>query len=173
MVTERTVEIQTQPIRFSEDDACERIGGQPLAKAKSIVSNIESIDVELRYKPFYAFDVTLTKRIFRGEDAVSEGRIVVDAMTNIARPFTKEEIEEITETVCEGCVISPQVSEEDAVMTANSRRMQVEHREQKQVDMNETLQLVYKPVWLVELANGEVWVVDGVDGKVYSDALLR
>lgn len=173
MATERSVEIQTQPVRLSEDDACERVGGRPLAKVRSMVSNVESVNAELRYKPFYAFDVTLTKRIFRGEDVVSEGRIVVDAMTDIARPFTKEEIEKATETIYEGRVISPQVSEEDAVTTANSRRMQVEHRERKELDMDETPQLAYKPVWLVELTSGEVWVVDGVDGKVYSDALLR
>lgn len=171
MVSERTVEIATQPAALSESDAIDRVGTQLLTRVKSLVSELEPVQVEFRYKPFYAFDVTLTKRVFRGEDVVTEGRIIVDALTDIARPFTKDAIDETTEQVSEDRVISPQVPEADAVVTANSRRMQVEHREKKEVEMNESPHLVYKPVWLVELSNDDVRVVDAVKGSVHGDTL--
>lgn len=170
MATEQSVEIDTQPAALSESDAIERVGGQFLTQVKSFVSEVESVQAQLRYKPFYAFDVTLTKRVFRGEDVVSEGRIIVDALTDIARPFTKEAIDETTKHVQKDRVISPQVSEDDAVVTANSRRMQVEHREKKEVEMDESPRLVYKPVWLVELSNDDVRVVDAVNGSVHGDS---
>lgn len=172
MATGGSVEIVTQPVNLSESDAVERVGDRILARVKSAVRGVKPVDATLRYKPFYAFDVTLTKRVFRGDDVVSEGRIVVDALTDIARPFTKAEIDEVTKTVPEERVLSPKVPEDDATVTANSRRMQVEHREKKSVEMDEAPRLVYKPVWLVEMTNDAVRVVDGVDGSVYSDELV-
>lgn len=150
----------------------EQVRGQVLAKVKSAVADVEPVVAELRYKPYYAFDLTLTKRVFRGEDIVTEGSIIVDALTDVARPFTKETVEEVAETVPAEKIIDPDVPEDAAEVTANSRRMQVQHREKGEIDMAEEPRMVYKPVWLVELSNGKVRVVDGVDGTVFSDMLL-
>jgi hypothetical protein len=38
--------------------------------------------------------------------------------------------------------------------------------------MDETPTMVYKPVWLFELATGDMRVVDATDGTVFSDLLL-
>jgi len=165
-------EIETQPLHLAEEDAMEQVGGQLLAKVKSAVADVEPVYAELRYKPYYAFDITLTKKVFRGENVVTQGSIVVDAMTDVARPFTKETVEEETVSVSAGEVIDPQVTEDAAETTANSRRMQVQHREKGEVEMADEPRLVYKPVWLVELSNGKVRVVDGVNGKVFSNMVL-
>lgn len=167
----RTVEINTQPATLSESDAKDKVGNQSLTRVKSLISDVTPVQAELRYKPFYAFDVTLTKRVFRGDNVVTEGRIIVDALADIARPFTKEAINETTEQVSKDRVISPQVTVDEATVTANSRRMQVEHRERKKVEMDESPKLTYKPVWIVELSNDDVRVVDAVKGTVHGDSL--
>lgn len=167
-----TIEIVTQPKQLSENDALKQVQERNLAKLKSAITKVEPVRAVLRYKPFYAYDVTLTKRVFRGENKVTEGRIVADALGDVARPFTAEEVEDSQTTVSNDQLIEPQISKEDAELTANSRRMQVEHRERGNVDMEDEPQLVHKPVWLVELSNGEVRVVDGTDGTVFSDMLL-
>lgn len=167
-----SVEITTQPVQLSEDRALERVRSRAIDRLKSAVTEVEPVRAVHRYKPFYSYDVTLTKRVFRGEDVVTTGRIVVDAMANVARPFTSDEIDE-TETIASATqIISPQVSKEEALQTANSRRMQVEHRERGDVELDEDPHLVYKPVWIVELSNDELRVVDAVEGTVFSDLLL-
>ena len=172
MATGDTREIETQPLQLAEEDAMEQVGGQLLAKVKSAVTDVEPVHAELRYKPYYAFDITLTKKVFRGDNVVTEGSIIVDAMTDVARPFTQETIDEETETVSADTIIDPRVPEDEADTTANSRRMQVEHREKGEVEMADEPRLVYKPVWLVELSNGKVRVVDAVNGKVFSNMVL-
>lgn len=172
MSAQGTIEITAQPANLSESDAIDRVQDRLLAKIKSTITTIDPVRAELRYKPFYAYDVTLTKKVFRGEDDVREGTIIVDGMSDIARPFTSEEIEEEPTNVPEEQVIQPQVSESEATITANSRRMQVEHREGGDLQMVEDPRLAYKPVWLVELSNGQVRVVDAVDGSVFDDMLL-
>lgn len=172
MSTGDSVEIVTQPEQLSEEQAFEQVQNRTVDRLKSAITAVEPIRAVRRYKPFYSYDVTLTKRMFRGDDIVTEGCIVVDAMANIARPFTSERIDETHMTVSPNQILSPQISEEEALQTANSRRMQVEHRERGSVEMNEDPQTVYKPVWIVELSNDELRVVDAVDGTVFSDLLL-
>jgi hypothetical protein len=172
MSTGDTVEIVTQPVQLAEDDALEQVRSHVPDRIRSTVKDVEPVRAVLRYKPFYAYDVRLIKRVFRGDDDVTEGSIVVDAMADVARPFTEEDIEETETSVPADQVFDPEISEDDAELTANSRRMQVAHRERGDMEMDEEPSLVYKPVWLVELANGEVRVVDGVDGAVFSDMLL-
>lgn len=172
MSVEDTAEIVTQPVQLSEENALEQVQSRFLAQIKSSMTDIEPVRAVLRYKPFYAYEVTLTKRVFRGDDVVREGYIVVDAMADVARPFTTEEIEETEADVPVEQLLEPQISKKDALSTANSRRMQVEHREGGNMDIIEEPTPVYKPVWLVELTNDEVRVVDGIDGTVFSDMLI-
>ncbi|MUW13677.1 hypothetical protein GJ633_02640 [Halorubrum sp. CBA1125] len=172
MSTVHTVEIVSQPVNLSESDAMKQVEGRFLDRIKSTVTDVEPVRATRRYKPFYSYDVTLTKRIFRGEDDVREGNLIVDALTDIARPFTADEIEEVSTEVPEDQVLEPEVPEEQARTTANGRRMQVEHREGGNLEILGEPQLVYKPVWIVELSNDEVRVVDAVDGTVFTDMLL-
>ena len=169
---ESTVDVVAQPIALSEDEARERMAHTPIERLKSLLSSREVVDGELRYKPFYAFSVELRKRVFRGEDIVSEGRIIVDGMTDISRPFTEESIEDETVEVASDQLIEPTVDVEEALVTAKGRRMQVEHRERGEMEMNETPETVYKPVWVFKLANGDIRVVDAINGTVYNDLLL-
>jgi hypothetical protein len=166
------VEIVAQPVELSEDEASERVAHQPVERLRSLVSSREIVASQLRYKPFYAFPVVLRKRVFMGDDEVTEGRIIVDGLTDISRPFTEETIEEEETEVSPEEVIEPTVDVEDALVTAKSRRMQVEHRERGEIEMDETPTMVYKPVWLFELATGDMRVVDATDGTVFSDLLL-
>lgn len=169
---ESTVGVVAQPVALSEDEARERVTQNPVERLRSLVSSREVVDGELRYKPFYAFPVELRKRVFMGDDIVSEGRIIVDGMTDISRPFTEESIDEEEVEVSPDQLIEPTVDVEEALVTAKGRRMQVEHRERGEMEMKETPTTVYKPVWVFELANEDVRVVDATDGTVYSDLLL-
>jgi hypothetical protein len=167
-----TVEIIAQPVELSEDEASERLMHQPVERLRSLVSSREIVANEFRYKPFYAFSVVLRKRVFMSDDEVTEGRIIVDGLTDISRPFTKETIEEEKTEVSPAMVINPTVDVEGALVTAKSRRMQIEHRERGEIEMDETPVMIYKPVWLFELATGDIRVVDATDGTVFSDLLL-
>lgn len=172
MSLENPVEIIAQPAQLSEEHALEQVHDRVIARLKSTVNEVGAVRAVLRYKPFYSYDVTLAKRVFRGNNVTTEGCIVVDAMADVARPFTTEEIEEAEITVSDEQVLDPHISKEEALQTANSRRMQVEHRERGNVDIDEEPQLVYKPAWIVELSNGDLRVVDAVEGTVFSDFLL-
>jgi hypothetical protein len=167
-----TVEIVAQPVALSEDEARARVDQRPVERLRSLVSSREAVAGELRYKPFYAFPVVLRKRVFMSDDVVSEGRVIVDGLTDISRPFTEESIDEETVEVSPEQLIEPSVDAEDALVTAKSRRMQVEHRERGEMEMEETPSMVYKPVWLFRLATGDVRVVDATNGNVFSDLLL-
>ena len=166
------VDIVAQSATVDEAEAQERVTGRPLAKLKGIVSDQEVIQVKLRYKPFYGYDAVLTKRVFAGEDIVYEGLIVVDALSGISRPFLEEQIELTEQTVEETTLLSPNLNESEAHLKARSRRMQVEHREGGEVEMEDEPRMIYKPVWLVELANRDVQVVDATNGRVISDLVL-
>jgi len=169
---ESSVEVDAKPVALSEAGAREQVARSPIERVRSMVSTREVVRGELNYKPFYAFPVVLRKRVFIGEDVVREGRIIVDGLTDISRPFTEESIEEEQREVSPEQLIEPKVDAEEALVTAKSRRMQVEHRERGEMDLEEEPSLVYTPVWLFELANGDVRVVDATDGTVFSDLLL-
>lgn len=167
-----TVEVVSQPVNFSETEAREKLTQRPLERLRSVVTTRDIVKGELKYKPFYAFPVELRKRVLMGENIVTEGRIIVDAISDISRPFTKESINEGKTQVTSDRLIEPDVTVKEALVTAKSRRMQVEHRERGKVEMAETPSKVYKPVWLFELTDGEMRVVDATDGTVFSDLLL-
>lgn len=169
---ESTVTIVSQPVELSETEARKQLTRRPIERLRSIVSTRDVVKGKLKYKPFYAFPVELRKRVLMGEDIVTKGRIIVDGMTDISRPFTRESIEEEEIEVMPDRLIEPEVTIEEALVTAKGRRMQVEHRERGEMEMEETPSQVYKPVWLFELANGDVRVVDATDGTVFSDLLL-
>jgi len=167
-----TVEIVAQPVALSEEEARERVTHSPVERLRSLVTSRKVVTGKLKYKPFYAFPVVLRKRVFRGDDIVKEGRIIVDGLSDISRPFTEESIEEEEVVVSDGQLIKPTVDVEDALVTAKSRRMQVEHRERGEMEIEETPSVVYKPVWLFELGTGDIRVVDATDGSVFSDLLI-
>lgn len=166
------IEITAQRGVVSEEKARKRVIERPVARLKRLVVDREIVRVLRRYKPFYAFDAVLTKRMFAGEDLVYEGLIVVDALSGLSRPFLKEQVDLIEERAAESALIPPDLDESDAHREARSRRMQVEHREGGEVEMVETSRMVYKPVWLVELTNGDVRVVDATNGRVVGDEVL-
>lgn len=168
----REVEILTQPIAVSEEEARDQVAGRLLARLKRLVSDQEIVQTVIRYKPYYAFDAVLTKRVFAGEDIVHEGLIVVDALTGISRPLLNEQIELVERSVARSTLVSPDCGELEAHREAKSRRMQVEHRERGTIELADEPRLLYKPVWLVELATGDVQVVDATDGMVMGDLVL-
>lgn len=165
-------EIVTQPRALSEQAAQEHVAERATARLKRLVLDRDPVRAELRYKPYFAFDVVLTKRVLRGENKITEGSIIVDALSGVSRPFTTDAIETQRETVEPSSVLAPSVNEEEALVEAKSRRMQVEHRERSQIEMEESPRTVYKPIWLVELSDESVRAVDAVEGRVYSDMLL-
>lgn len=167
-----TVDIVAQPVAFPEAKAREQVTQSLVERARSLLSTRNVVEGKLKYKPFYAFPVELRKRVFMGDDIVNEGRIIVDGLTDVSRPFTEESIEDEEVKVTPEQLIEPEVDADEALVTANSRRMQVEHRERGEMEMEETPSLVYKPVWLFELTTGDVRVVDATDGTVFSDLLL-
>lgn len=170
--TDEETEIVTQPVSVPEQEARKQVTEGITARVKNLVYDKDVLRTERRYKPYFAFDVVMTKRVFRGEDKVTEGSIIVDALSGISRPFTTDAIETEHRTVSAASVLPVEVDESEAVVEANSRRMQVEHRERGRVEMDEDAHMVHKPVWLVELADESVKVVDAVDGRVYGDMLL-
>lgn len=170
--TDSEVEITVQPASVSEDEARNRVTGRPVARLKRLVVDREVACTELRYKPYYAYGTVLRKRVFAGEDIVREGVIVVDALSGISRPLLEVDVELSDERVQESALLSPDLDESAAAREARSRRMQVEHRERGEVEMDETPRTVYKPVWLVELTNGDVRVVDATNGQVVGDLVL-
>lgn len=165
-------EIVSQPRALSEQAARDRVSDRPTARLKRFVLDRDPVRAELRYKPYYAFDVVLTKRVFRGDDQVTEGSIIVDALSGVSRPFTTDVIETERATVPTSSVLAPEVDEDEALVEAKSRRMQVEHRERSEIEMDEAPRTVYKPIWLVELSDESVRAVDAVDGRVYGNMLL-
>lgn len=166
-------EIVTQPRSVPEQAARKQVTDSLTARVKSLVYDKNVTRIDLRYMPYFAFDIVLMKRVFRGEDKVTEGSIIVDALSGVSRPFTTDAIETERKTVSTASVLSVEVDESDAVVEANSRRMQVQHRERGRVEMDEDPRMVHKPVWLVELVDESVKAVDAVDGQVYGDMLLR
>lgn len=170
--TDEEIDIVTQPVSVPEKAARKQVSDSITTRVKNLVYDKDVTQTELRYKPYFAFDVVMTKRVFRGEDNVTEGSIIVDALTGISRPFTTDAIETEHKTVPAESILPVEVDESDAVVEANSRRMQVEHRESGRVEMDEDPRKVHKPVWLIELADESVKAVDAVDGRVYGDMLL-
>lgn len=170
--TVEDTEIVTQPQAVPEQAARKQVTDRLTARVKRLVYDKDVVRTDLRFKPYFAFEVVLTKRVFRGEDKVTEGSIIVDALSGITRPFTTDAIETERKTVPSVSVLPVEVDESDAVVEANSRRMQVQHRERGKVEMDEEPRMVHKPIWLVELADGSVKAVDAVDGRVYGDMLL-
>jgi len=167
-----TKTITCQPVNLSESQAREQVTKEPTERLRSLLSSREIIHGTLKYKPFYAFPVELRKRVMWGEDIVTGGRIIVDGMTDISRPFTEESIEEGEQEVETDRLIDPDVRVDEALVTAKSRKMQVEHRERGQITMEETPEQVYKPVWIFGLDSADMRVVDATDGTVFSDLLL-
>lgn len=170
--TEQEVEILTRPVSVSKEQARRRVENRLVARVKNLYSDQTVARAVLRYKPYYEFPTALTKQYLFDEDDVRHGAIIVDTMTGITRPILEEDIEVDPERVPESRVLDPELDEAEARVEANGRRMQIEHKEKGDVEMEETPRLVHKPVWLVELANGEVQVVDATDGQVISDVVL-
>lgn len=165
------LEIITQPVEISSDDAAERVTGRLSQKLWSLGVTRDVQQVQLRYKPYFEFEATLRKKIFRGDDDVYDGAIVVDGLTGVARPILKEQIETVVERVDETNVLDPELDVETAQNRANRNRIKVQQRESGKIELGEEPSIVYKPLWLVDL-NKDVEVVDATNGQVFGDSLL-
>lgn len=170
---EETTEIVTQLRTLSSTDAERQATDRFSQKMRNLVGRDHDVtQTELRYKPYYQFDATLRKKIFRGEDDVYRGAIVVDSLTGVARPLLKDQVETATEQVPVGKVLEPEIDAKTAHSRANRNRIQVQQRESGKIELGEDAVLVYKPLWLVELDGGDVKVVDATNGQVFGDNLL-
>lgn len=165
------LEIITQPVEISSNDAAERVTGRLSRKLWSLGVTRDVQQIQLRYKPYFEFEATLRKKIFRGDDDVYDGAIVVDGLTGVARPILKEQIETVVERVDETNVLDPELDVETAQNRANRNRIKVQQRESGKIELGEEPSIVYKPLWLVDL-NKDVEVVDATNGQVFGDSLL-
>lgn len=166
------LEIETLPRQVEETQARKRVENRLFGRLKGLVTDRSVVEISLRYKPYFYFDATLRKTYLTDEDLVYEGAIVVDPMTDISRAVLEEQVDIETREVDETALLPMDADPEEALKTAKGRRMQVEQQERGDVEMAETPRIVYKPVWLVELASGSVEVVDGTTGEVASEVLL-
>lgn len=170
----KEIEITTQIITFDADEAERRVIDRPVAKLRKIIFGKETSIVRtvLRYKPFYEFEATLTNQVFRGDDKVNEGLIIVDAMTGVARPVLNKHIDTETKTVSAKKALDTSLSKNKGFSEANRKRIETQRREKGEIQMNETPRIVYKPVWIVELADGDIHVIDATNGQLFSGMVL-
>lgn len=165
-------EIETQPMNITKEAAIERANGGLLSRLKRFSSDTEIVHVERRFKPFYRFEATLRKSFFRGDDIVHEGMIVVDSSTGVARPILKQQVETTIERIAEDDLLGCDIDENEALAKAQRQKLRTQNRDGGEIELNEDAQLVYKPVWLVEFANGDVQAIDATNGRVYDDMTL-
>ncbi|WP_129116330.1 hypothetical protein [Halegenticoccus tardaugens] len=164
-------EIVTQPRTISNDEARKRVMSSFSQKLRSLRPSRAVKQTTLRYKPYFEFKATLRKRIFRGDDDIYHGAIVVDGLTGVARPILKEQVETTVERIPENNVLKPDIDEGTARNRANRNRIKVQQRESGRIELCDEPSLVYKPLWLVELGN-DVEVVDATNGQVFAGRLL-
>lgn len=165
------VEITAQPIAVSREEAADRVTDRLSQKIRSLGASKEVEQTQLRYKPYFQFDATLRKKIFRGEDDVYDGAIVVDGLTGVARPILREQVETSLERVDAAVVLDAEIDEQTARNRANRNRIKVQQRESGKIALGDEPAMVYKPLWLVDLGD-DVEVVDATNGQVFADRLL-
>lgn len=166
-----TIEITTQPIVVSREEAANRVTDRLSQKIRFLGASKEVVQTQLRYKPYFQFGATLRKKIFRGEDDVYDGAIVVDGLTGVARPILREQVETSPERVDTAVVLDAEIEEQTARNRANRNRIKVQQRESGKIDLGDEPTVVYKPLWLVDLGD-DVEVVDATNGQVFADRLL-
>jgi mannose-6-phosphate isomerase class I len=166
------VTIRTQPIELSSTEAANRATSRLSTRVKRLYSDVETVQIERRFKPFHEFEAELRKAVPGRENVVYHGLIVVDAKTGIARPLLEEHVNTETRTVNEAELLTAELGEEQARRRAERQKMQTQARESGKIYLNKDGELVYKPLWLVELADGEVTVVDATNGRTYNDMTL-
>lgn len=167
----KAIEITTQPIAVSREEAANRVTDRLSQKIRSLGASKEVEQTQLRYKPYFQFDAALRKKIFRGEDDVYDGAIVVDGLTGVARPILREQVETSPERVDTAVVLDAEIEEQTARNRANRNRIKVQQRESGKIDLGDEPTMVYKPLWLVDLGD-DVEVVDATNGQVFADRLL-
>ena len=165
------IEITTQPIAVSREEAATRVTDRLSQKIRSLGASKEVEQTQLRYKPYFQFDATLRKKIFRGEDDVYDGAIVVDGLTGVARPILREQVETSVERVDTAVVLDAEIEEQTARNRANRNRIKVQQRESGKIELGDEPTMVYKPLWLIDLGD-DVEVVDATNGQVFADRLL-
>ena len=165
------IEITTQPIAVPSEEAANRVTDRLSQKIRSLGASREAVRTQLRYKPYFQFDATLRKKIFRGEDDVYDGAIVVDGLTGVARPILREQVETSAERVDPAVVLDLEIEEQTARNRANRNRIKVQQRESGKIELGDEPTMVYKPLWLVDLGD-DVEVVDATNGQVFADRLL-
>lgn len=168
---DETIELVTQPMEVSSDEAEDRVTGRLSRKLRSLGGTSEAHQTQLRYKPYFEFEATLRKKIFRGEDDVYDGAIVVDGLTGVARPILKEQVETSVERVAKADALDPEIDMQTARNRANRNRIKVQQRESGKIELGDEPSMVYKPLWLVDLGE-DVEVVDATNGQVFGDRLI-
>jgi hypothetical protein len=170
--TYQYTEIVTQPITVPEEDAVERVSSGIVSRLKRLYSDEEVVRAERRFKPFYRFGAVLRKKFLKGDDIVHEGMIVVDASTGVARPILKQHVETTEKHVPESELIARDLSEDDALSEAQRQKLRTQSRDGGEIELDADADVVYKPVWLVEFADGGVKAVDATNGQVYDDMTI-
>lgn len=170
--TEPEVEIETQPATVPEGAAAEMASGGLVSRLKSVYSDVDVVRTERRFKPFYRFDAELRKKFLKGDDIVHEGMIVIDASTGVARPILKQYVETTEKCVPESELLDRDLDQEEALKKAQRQRLQSQNRDGGEIELDADADVVYKPVWLVEFADGNVKAVDATNGRVYDDMTL-
>ena len=169
---EAETEIESQPLNVPEDAAVEMATSGLLSRLKLLATDRTVIESVRRFKPFYRFDAELRKKFLRGDDIVHDGMIVVDASTGIARPILDEYVETTTTRVPEAELLECDINEEEALRKARRQRLETQRRDGGEITLSADADIIYKPVWLVEFADGRVKSVDATDGEVYDDMTL-
>ena len=129
--------------------------------------------LKLVYKPFYSFEVSLRKERLGKETDIKRGAIFVDAVTGIARarPVGYADIQ--VASVSPSDIIPSDINEGEALESARRFSVQLERREKREVEIDDTADLVYKPVWISRLIEDNVCVVDAANGEVFTDVSFR
>ena len=172
MTTPSEVAIVTQPIKLSSTEAADRATSGLFTRMKRLATDVDVVRTERRFKPFYEFGAELRKAVPGRENVIYDGLIVVDAKTGIARPLLKDQVDTETRTVEEAELLPAELNVEQARRRAERQKMQTQARESGKIYLDEDGERVYKPLWLVELNNGDVTVVDATNGQTYNDMTL-
>jgi len=170
--TTAETEIETQPLNVSEEAAVETASDGLVSRLKRVYSDVEPVRTERRFKPFYRFGAVLRKKFLKGDDIVHEGMIVVDASTGVTRPILDQYVETTTKTVSEDELLDRDLDGGTARRKAQRQKLQTQNRDGGEIELDTDPDVVFKPVWLIEFADGNVKAVDGTNGQTYDDMTL-
>lgn len=173
-MAQEKVTIRTQPVSVDEGEARQRIRKPPQTgtRVKHALAGVSVDSLFLSYKPFYTFETTLTKEGRFVRESSKEGRIIVDAVTGIARARPEEygSVERVS--VPQSSIVARDLDEKEALKAAQKFQVKLEHRENREAELSESPDIAYKPVWIADIGSKNKCVVDAINGEVFSDVSL-